>query len=105
MTKPIEGWMAQAVHHPDLISRVFATAEEAAEHYQITEKTSQWKVRPVRITFTDEVNRVGDAVPEDERIADAIRKERERIWKAFNDLGYWPTKESEVYDCIFWEEK
>lgn len=108
MTKPIEGWMAQAVHHPDLISRVFATAEEAAEHYQITGKTSQWKVRPVRITFTDEQEEVShlppniksisdfNAMPEADKetyfdstfgplpsdiVADAIRKDRERIWE------------------------
>lgn len=54
MTKPIEGWVAQAVHRPDIVSHVFETAEEASEVYQITEKTSQWRLRPVRITFTDE---------------------------------------------------
>lgn len=105
MTKPIEGWVAQAVHYPDLISRVFATAEEAAEHYQITGKTSQWKVRPVRITFTDEVNRVGDAVPEDERIADAIRKEREWFWERLIETGFVCRSELHYKEKIFGEEK
>ena len=109
MTKPIEGWVAQAVHRPDIVSHVFETAEEVVEVYQITEKTSQWRLRPVRLIFTDEQEEVSylppeiksisdfNAMPEADKeayfsstfgpypgdtVSDAIREERERVYKA-----------------------
>lgn len=73
MTKPIEGWVVQRNSDLSLIG-FFESLEEAQRNYGNT--TEIWTFRPVKITFTDE--------PSTE-VADAIRKERERIWKIITD--------------------
>lgn len=125
MTKPIEGWVAW---HPveggslgtasiskqfcenkllknhfnfDSGSDVFAKADAyyAARDIELNRAASDnWRVRPVRITFTDEpksdigvvrVRYTGDSIEDSvgevvgcswENTADAIKKERERIY-------------------------
>ena len=105
MTKPIEGWVAW---HSDCgVDDALVDDNLGNEPYRIIEvhkiraslereiKQAGWIPRPVRITFTDE--------PSNE-VADAIRKERERIWEIFVDSDFFWCASDEMEPEVFQRE-
>lgn len=100
MTKPIEGWVIinndnngeanryTSEHVGGDYIEVF-TSEEGALDVSGDGET----VRSVKITFTDEA----------QEEADAIRKERERIWKAAWEV--WPNWYPDLRTILFGEDK
>jgi len=117
MTKPIEGWVAW--HESDLpIADLESLAptkegcmESLARLYAPAIPDNRWKARPVRITFTDEYEAVTkykhlDLVRNDQydkQVEEALREERERIWKAAWEV--WPNWYPDLKQIIFGEEK
>lgn len=116
MTKPIEGWVG--VNSEGETSVFVDTWNLGSDHIAIyLHKQPGPDYRPVKITFTDElatkeqyekaINAWGRDIDVQNAIADAIRKERERI---LDDIsGIISTSETttmeEVRAIIFREEK
>lgn len=117
MTKPIEGWVAQGIARPDLVQ--FFTEKVDADRAYGNDK--RFTLRPVKITFTDELDTVvkykrldelrnEKDIPQpvvEKEIADAIKKERERIWDIIEDevVGNDWINMEELRGRIFMEEK
>lgn len=137
MTKPIEGWVSwnyeienRAKDNPIFTNSIFGlTVVDTKEALGVPDPHAPgWVPRPVLVTFTDEhvINEKADlgmafvagaAWRKDDEVAEAIRKERERIFKEWvdrtelyceDDEGRfvdWPMDKDEVRTIIFGEEK
>ncbi len=112
MTKPIEGWVAW--HLGKLPN---CTLGDFIQVFPEQPPESGLQYRPVKITFTDELDTVvkykrleelrnEKDIPQpvvEKEIADAIREERERIWKAAWEV--WPNWYPDLKTILFGEEK
>lgn len=133
MTKPIEGWVAW--HEKSGTIEYASMAKDGDTCMQFLSLSfapaipdEHWKPRSVQITFTDELDTVvrykrleelrnEKDIPQpvvEKEIADAIRKERERIWEGLTDhdnqrSGYDPASieilREKLRGIIFGEEK
>ncbi len=137
MTKPIEGWIVmhpkQGFFENDLNSFSSFSEHESwlkfAQFHKELETINEfqaagWRVRHVRVTFTDEATRLryggsrcngkadlgmafvaGAAWRKDDEVADAIRKDREMIWDKIQDIDLRIPDWVSLQRAIFGEEK